>query len=321
MLSACTCKFNGHRGRQCQYCRVLNQLDDKNRLKIEFELRPYAFFITLTYRTECLFTCGGIPTLYKPDLDSLLDRVRKKIPKVTIFGVGEYGGRLFGNPNAKRDVHPHYHLAVFSSHKELELSVRSAFTSSWKMGHCHVLQLSGGLIDYITGYHSSKLTNVYSMEKIKNLQIRPEFSWRSCRPSVGDISEYLCQMTETHGIQPTHMTVDGKSVVIPEFLRRKVTRLLLSHDLDIRKKPAYPGSKVLVPVNREDYKVYEERRKIEKEEKMSLLFEKAQTQNEEIMVNPNLQGSLQKRKFELTQQIQANFLAKKMRKYSRRKVL
>lgn len=321
MLTACTCAFGGHRGRQCQYCRVLNQLDDKNRLKLEYKLRPYAYFITCTYSDEYLFKCGDLATLYKPDLDSLIDRVRKKIPKVTIYAVGEYGGSAFGTVNASRFIHPHYHLAVFSAYKLFRELVRKSFCESWHYGHCHILELSGGLIDYITGYHSVKLTNPESMKKIKGLEIRPEFRWSSRRPAVGDISEYLTQMAEEYGIIPSRMIVDGKKVVIPEFLRRKVLHKILTHDLDVSKSPAYPGSKVMIPNNREDYAIYLERRKSAKEEKMYDLFEKQEEENEEILVNPNLVGSLESRKRELKKQLVSNFAAKKMRKFSKGKVL
>lgn len=316
------------------YCRVISRMDDKNRLKLEFQLRPYAYFITLSYATEHLFTCGGLPTLYKPDLDSLIDRVRKKLPKVTVYGVGEYGGRLFGNPDAEREIHPHYHVAIFSQYKELETAVRSAFESSWQMGHAHILQLSGGLVDYITGYHASKLTNIKSMETVKGLQIMPEFSWRSRRPAVGDISELLVQTAEQYGVIPKYITIDGKNVIIPEFLRRKTEFLLLTWDLDLKgvfsKTKVVDGKRVTVdPLvaaidlgKYDQYKIYLQRKEARSAEKMSLLQEKQKEQEEEILANPSLSGTLEKRTKELKKQITINFEARhKLQKYSRKKVL
>lgn len=315
MLSACTCAIRNSsgvlvRGGQCQYCRVLRRLDDVNRLKIEFGKRPYAVFITVTYATENLFTCGGLPTLYKPDLDSLLDRVRKKLPKITVYGVGEYGGRLFGTPEAERDIHPHYHLAVFSDDARFSSVVRKAFVDSWKLGHIHILQLSAGLIDYITGYQSAKLTNIRSMETVKGLQIRPEFAWRSRRPAVGDISEDILSVQEEHG-EVTHLNVDGKLVVIPKFLRFKAKDLLLKHGLDCSGKWVVNifGKKKFVPNNKVDFLEYERRKREKKIETLQKLREKEEAQLQEIEKR-SMTGSVYKKRSQIKSQLVHNFNSK-----------
>ena len=94
MLTACKKPFPTHRCGQCEYCRVLDRLDKVNRLKLEFGMRPHAFFLTLTYTDEYLPIFSGKANLYKPDLVKFLDLIRRYLPKITIFAVGEYGGNI-----------------------------------------------------------------------------------------------------------------------------------------------------------------------------------------------------------------------------------
>lgn len=290
------------------YCRVLTRLDWVNRLKLEYYRRPNAFFITLTYDDIHLPIFGGLANLWKPDLDSFIDRIRNYLPKCTIFAVGEYGGYLFENSEAERPIHPHYHIALFSDDLAINDTIRAVCEKRWKYGHAHVLLLSGGLIDYITGYASKKLTNTHSMKKIMNLDINPEFIWTSRRPAIGDISEELCSIQEEHG-EITHLTLDGKKVVIPKYLRFKVKDKLLKGALDL--------------MDWED-RFELERRKLEsKEETLQRLSEKNQEQMVEIENRQNFgQISVYEKKRQIKKQIVANFESKiKLKMYSSRKVL
>lgn len=288
------------------YCRVLNRLDWVNRLKLEYQRRPNAFFITLTYDDLFLPVFSGLANLWKPDLDSFIDRIRNYLPKCTIFAVGEYGGYLFENPKAKRPIHPHYHIALFSDDNSINDTIRTVCENRWKYGHAHVLLLSGGLIDYITGYASKKLTNTHSMKKIMNLDIRPEFIWTSRRPAIGDISEELTLITEQHG-EITHLTIDGKRVVIPKYLRFKVKDKILKGALDL--------------MDWEDRFELERRKIASKEETLLKLSEKNTEQMEEIAQRP-LPGSVYQKKAQIKKQITANFNSKnELKMFSNRKVL
>lgn len=261
MLSACKNPFPTHRCGQCQYCRIIDRLDKVNRLKLEFGLRPYAFFITLTYENEYLPIFSNLANLYKPDLIKFIDSIRNNLPKITIFAVGEYGGTLFDSPKATRPIHPHYHLAVFSSDESINSLIRKVVEDKWYMGHAHILQLSGGLIDYITGYVSKKLTNTSSMLRATSLFIRPEFSYSSRRPAIGDISESLAAITEEYG-ELDRLSIDGKLVVIPKYLKFKVKDKLIKWDLDLK--------------NSEDLKTYERRKYEQKIQTLQKLYEKNQ---------------------------------------------
>lgn len=232
MLSACKNPFPTHGCGQCEYCRVILRMDDVNRLKLEYGLRPYSFFITLTYDDLHLPVFSGLAELWPEDLNKFIDNIRNDLPKITIYAVGEYGGHLFGTKEAKRAIHPHYHLAIFSDDKSIGEKIRAVCEKKWRYGHCHILLLSSGLIDYITGYVSKKLTNKDSMVKIMSLNIQPEFTFKSRRPAIGDVSERLVEITEQYG-KLEHLTIDGKQVVIPKYLRFKVKDQLLKWDLDL----------------------------------------------------------------------------------------
>lgn len=297
MLSACKKPFPNFRCGQCQYCRVLDRMDKVNRLKLEYGMRPHAFFVTLTYSDEYLpvFNYSKKAELFKPDLIKFIDNIRRKLPKITIFAVGEYGGKLFGTDTAKRDIHPHYHLAIFCDYHDINDRIRAVCEDKWFMGHVHILRLSNGLIDYITGYVSKKLTNTFSMEKITGLNIRPEFAYSSRRPAIGDISAELISVTEEHG-EIDQLSIDGKNVVIPKYLRFKIKNEFLKWDLDL--------------TNPSHRKIYEQRKEASKRETLQKLYEKKEEENEKIMARKALVGSVYQRRSELKKQIVANFHSK-----------
>lgn len=291
MLSACRRPFPTHRCGQCSYCRVLDRLDKVNRLKLEHGLRPYSFFVTLTYSDEFL-----PPELRKADLVKFIDKIRNRLPKITIFAVGEYGGTLFGSEKASREIHPHYHLAIFCADRSVEDSIRIVCERSWRMGHTHILRLSSGLIDYITGYVSKKLTNKESMKMVMNLDIAPEFTYSSRRPAIGDISDQLIPIMEEHG-ELTHLMIDGKKVVMPKYLRFKLKDLFLRWDLDLK--------------DPEQLKEYERRKYEKKIENLQVMREKEDSQLAELASRTSLAGfDSYSKKAQVKKQMIANFNSK-----------
>lgn len=294
MLSACKNPRPTHRCGQCEYCRVLEQLDKINRLKLEFARRPYALFVTITYDDLHLPVFSGLAELWPLDLESYINRIRNSLPKITIFAVGEYGGKLFGSPKAERDIHPHYHLAIFSDDPNFYALAQNVLTKKWKFGHTHILRLSAGLINYIVGYVSKKITNEHSMKKIMGLDIQPEFTYSSRRPAIGDVTDELIPIQEEHG-EITHLSVFGKQVVIPKYLKFKLKDHFLKWDLDLKD-----------PKQLTEYK----RRKYEKKiETLQKLFEKNQEQMAEIDAR-NINGDVYKKRSTIRKQIIANFNAK-----------
>lgn len=305
MLTACKKPFPTHRCGQCQYCRVLDRMDLVNRLKLEFMLRPYAYFITLTYDDLHMPHFSGNNELYKPDLVQWIDRIRRHLPKVTIFAVGEYGGKKFGSLKARRDIHPHYHVAIFSTESTIDEKIRAVAEKAWRFGHTHVLRLSSGLIDYITGYVGKKLTNTLSMLKVTGLGIRPEFTYRSRRPAIGDVTDQLISVFEEHG-EITQINIDGKLVTLPKYLRHKLRDYFLRWDLDLKRK--------------EDQDIYAQRKYEKKIENLQVMFDKEKEQMAEIEARP-MAGDVYKKKSQIKKQITYNFETKLKRHTKGEKVL
>lgn len=216
---------------RCPECRALRQTELVNQLQLELGLRPHSLFITLTYSDEYLpvFHHSKKAELYKPDLDAFCKRLRRALEpeKIKIFGVGEYGGRLFGSQNAAREIHPHYHIMVFATSKLVLGIIRRLLPTLWFMGSTHVLVTSRSLMSYITGYATKKLTDPHSMNRVMALQIRPEFRYGR---GIGDISDQLMEQQEIYGEIPK-IQMGNRMVHVPRYLKNKMKRKLLKFRL------------------------------------------------------------------------------------------
>lgn len=280
MASACTCMLPiGVPGGQCQWCRINQQMDLVNQLKIEFGMRPHAFFLTLTYSDLHLPVVNGKANLAKEHLDNYVKRLRRAFQPKTlkVFAVGEYGGYLFGNESATRAIHPHYHIAVFADFASFSSSIRSVAEKKWLFGHVHVLALSAGLINYITGYVTKKLTNKKSMETVLGLDIAPEFRYGR---GLGDASDLVMSVQEQYGLVQK-MRVDEKIVNVPKYIREKVKRKFLTFGLDMTDYQKLKGLKNhLRPA---DHLIFEERREIAKKERYLLRMQQLEEKDKEAL--------------------------------------
>lgn len=208
----------------CQNCRVFTSLDIVKRLKIEHSKRPFAAFLTWTYSDEFLPIFSGKAQLYSLELDACIDRLKKVVPgKIVVFAVGEYGGRLFGSDKATRDIHPHYHLAVFSDDPNFYNYIRSSSEKAWKFGHSHCLMLSQSLMSYIAGYTLKKLTSEKDMNKVKGLRIEPEFARFPRNPCLGDVKEEYVENIEHFG-WIDKIIINGKETSLPKSLRLRIEK-------------------------------------------------------------------------------------------------
>jgi len=280
MASACTCMLPiGVPGGQCQWCRINQQMDLVNQLKLEFGMRPHAFFITVTYDDAHLPIIDGKANLIKEHLDNYIKRIRRFYqPKtIKVFAVGEYGGYLFGNEKAKRAIHPHYHIAVFADFPEIASTIRGCVEKKWTFGHAHVLILSAGLINYITGYVTKKLTNDKSMATVMGLDITPEFRYGR---GLGDVSNTVIAVQEQHGLVEK-IRVDGKIVNVPKYIREKVKRKFLEFGLDMTDYQKLKGYKN--HLRPQDHLTYEERRKNAKAERLMLRMQRLEEKDAEII--------------------------------------
>lgn len=225
------CKFNAIKPcGKCQPCRILAHIDLIKRLQIQWQLTPYAYFVSLTYADEFLPVFeNGLPTLWKPDLNAFINLGKQSLPQHVVFAVGEYGGTLFGSEKAEREINPHYHLIYFFS-EEANSLLKEKIQRYWDMGRTQVLNCSQNLITYISSYTTKKLTNKKSMEEYIGLDITPEFARYPRKPALGDMSEQYLQVWEQYGITDK-IILNGKQVGLPKPLLKTIKNKLGKEDI------------------------------------------------------------------------------------------
>lgn len=133
---------------RCLECRKLRTNSWYVRLKNEMSESISAIFLTLTYDDPYLpYTNGGHMSLYYPDLQKFIKRLRKRNDKktdkkLTYFAVGEYGSQTF---------RPHYHLIIFN------ISDISDIGKSWVQGHHHIGEVNDKSIFYTLKYVTKRV--------------------------------------------------------------------------------------------------------------------------------------------------------------------
>lgn len=119
---------------QCLNCRINKRRDWQSRLLLEAACHEYGIFVTLTY------TDSGTPEpLRKGPLLTFLKSLRKVVPSLRYFAVGEYG-TLRGRA--------HFHAHLFSDTPILDNQLHSL----WPFGHIHVGDTEPASLDYVLGY-------------------------------------------------------------------------------------------------------------------------------------------------------------------------
>lgn len=154
---------------QCNPCRINKRRVWMHRILLESALYADNAFLTLTYSPQTVptflerSTGELLTTLYPPDLQNWLKRIRKLISPVRLryFAIGEYGDET---------NRPHYHVALFgyptcqwvggSRYKTRANCCINCdrIRDSWSFGHIHLGTLEPNSAGYIAGYVTKKLT-------------------------------------------------------------------------------------------------------------------------------------------------------------------
>lgn len=132
---------------------------------LESYMHPQSWFVTLTYRPECLPPGGN---LVPRDAQLWLKRLRKAAGRpLRFFLVGEYG---------TKSARPHYHAVIFG------LEYPKLIEDTWPHGFVQVGPLQPGGAVYVAGYVTKKLTK----PDAPGLNGRvPEFARMSLKPGIG----------------------------------------------------------------------------------------------------------------------------------------
>ena len=225
---------------QCMPCRIKRRRLWTSRLLLEALSHSDVSFVTLTYADNPI-------TLWPRDVQLWIKRLRKRyIKKLRYYLVGEYGSI---------SDRPHYHAILFgfssclygrpivSSKSNCPCLPCSELQSSWPHGFTYNGTFSRESAQYVSGYVIKRMTS----KKDLRLQGRhPEFSRMSRCPGIGALAmQHVAKSISKAGLDhclvdgdiPTHIKMDGKSVLFGPYLRDK-----LRHHLDL--PPGTPQANV-----------------------------------------------------------------------------
>lgn len=177
---------------RCTGCRLERSRQWAVRIMHEAQLHERNCFITLTYATEHL---PALSTLFYPDFQRFMKRLRKTVGPVRFYMCGEYGERL---------DRPHYHACIFgydfrgdrvpwrrSSAATVDRSAE--LERLWPFGHSSVGDLTMESAAYVARYVMKKVTGDLAEahyqaldESTGELVVRsPEFCRMSLKPGIG----------------------------------------------------------------------------------------------------------------------------------------
>jgi len=182
-------------------------------------------FVTLTYDDDFL-PYGA--TLYKPDYQKFLKRLRKKY-EVRYFLGGEYGDTT---------QRPHYHAILFGwrpddpelfteSADGLKLYTSKELSSLWGMGHATFGEATFDSASYCAGYTRKKITGDAAWEHYASycpdtgeiFERQPEFGAMSLKPGIG------ASWLEKYGrdsYEKDQVILKGKAMKPPRFYDTKI---------------------------------------------------------------------------------------------------
>lgn len=177
---------------QCIGCRLERSRQWAIRCVHEYQMHDEGCFITLTYDDDFL-PYGA--SLYKPDFQNFMKRLRKKLPqKIRYFMCGEYGDTT---------QRPHYHALVFgwrpddpglfTQSGEFQLYDSKTLTDTWGMGHASFGEITFETAAYTARYVTKKITgdaaaehySVIDSETGEIFERLPEYSAASRDPAIG----------------------------------------------------------------------------------------------------------------------------------------
>lgn len=199
---------------RCVNCLSLRQDTWAWRIEQEalftIENQGAVYFITITYDDENLVWADGVPTLYKPDVQKFIKRVRKHL-SFRYFLCGEYGDK-FGRP--------HYHMIGFFPVWISKVDVHEILYSCWKKcvpDEFQVDSFSLKTAEYVAKYSMKRFGVDYS-------GVVPPFGMMSLKPAIGECFLKDLRNTELLRKQRSITVFDsyGRPHMLPRCFRERV---------------------------------------------------------------------------------------------------
>jgi hypothetical protein len=198
---------------KCIACRSNRAAEWGIRLQQEAEFHQEKCFITLTYNDKELpvLEVGEekIPTLYKPDYQKFLKRLRKKLKdtKIKYFLCGEYG---------EKEGRPHYHIIILGWKPKMETLIKERdywfspeLEKVWQKGIVQVGGVTNESIFYTTGYL------LKATDQEGNLRAK------SFNAQSGGIGKSWLEENEEEVIK-NEIKYEGKELPVPRYYRKKL---------------------------------------------------------------------------------------------------
>lgn len=220
---------------KCVHCLRKKQREWIFRLHNELKVSSSAFFITLTYSDENLIFVDGLPTLYKPDFQNFMKRLRHLTPsKLKYYACGEYGDRTH---------RPHYHAIIFNLPSDKETAaalIESAWqdTQSQPLGHVHIGTVNFKSISYVTKYHLKGDVKVRDDDPFGRI---PEFSLISKGLGLAHLTPEMIRYYRNQ--KDGMVNYSGGYLPLPRYYREKLFTDDEFFDKMIWKAHVYSASK------------------------------------------------------------------------------
>lgn len=246
----CKKPSHGRNGRywpcgMCIFCRINNLRKRTSRIMLERSKHESSVFATFTLDNEHL--TEGL----EPDhLRLLWYQLRNYgFKDFRYYAVGEYGGHLFGEPEAERACNPHYHAALFNfpqclrgetnlTHDLPCCEICTLVRSAWSRGRIHLGSLEGASAMYIAQYVTKKMTG---KDDHRLGGRHPEFARMSSKPGIGALAaadlaalmrtpagEHI--MLQTEDVMRTYTIDHEKHVPLDRYMRIRIRKELGFND-------------------------------------------------------------------------------------------
>lgn len=191
----------------CAACRERNQQNWIFRLSEELKHSKLAFFVTYTYDDQhipIIETSDGrfVQSVKKRDFQLYLKRLRKRLEPQSLryYVCSEYGEHTF---------RPHYHAIMFYNGAR---DFRNLLALDWTFGFISIGSVTTSSIAYTTKYVLKGSTTPPGACE--------PFCLSSRNPAIGLC--YLDLSTELYHMNHDFVTLDGRKLSMPRYLRDKL---------------------------------------------------------------------------------------------------
>jgi len=194
---------------KCRYCKIKKRREWTTRILHEIT-NSSGLFVTLTYSEESLLNrleteFIDLHTLYKPDVQKFLKRLRKKLHprKIKYFLAGEYGDTTH---------RPHYHAIILHVTYKDEKIIKE----SWGLGNVHIGIAEKDSIQYTVGYIDKKYYSQRAIDEYDSKGLQRPFQLQSQGIGSNYALTHQDEILQKEGVQW------GKNIIsIPRYYLKK----------------------------------------------------------------------------------------------------